>query len=232
MYLLGDVHGNLSYIINHIGFLKLKDQIFIQVGDFGIGFHDKEHEKERLETLNKFLEHTSNHLYVIRGNHDNPSYFQGDHMYSNLKLLKDYTVLDIEDHKILFVGGAISIDRSGRIKGKSYWPDEKFIYDSKKIKKIEGCDIVITHSCPNEFFPMGCDAPIVNGWHWRELDDWGTDLKKDLIKERELHSKMWLELRNKNNIKLWAYGHFHTYNNILLDDMRIKLMDINEFWEY
>ena len=85
----------------------------IQVGDFGAGFR-----KDFLDDmlyLNDVLNEYNVTLYVIRGNHDDPKFFNGNHNWGNLKLLKDYTVLDLEGKKILLIGGAISIDRGNRI---------------------------------------------------------------------------------------------------------------------
>ncbi|NCW12503.1 MAG: VCBS repeat-containing protein [Chitinophagia bacterium] len=36
----------------------------------------------------------------------NPDFFNGNYNYSNLKLLKDYTILNIDGHNFLFIGGA------------------------------------------------------------------------------------------------------------------------------
>jgi hypothetical protein len=34
---------------------------------------------------------------------------------TNIKLIKDYTVLNLEGNNILFIGGAISVDRKSRM---------------------------------------------------------------------------------------------------------------------
>ena len=54
--------------------------------------------------------------YMIRGNHDNPAYFEGTTFsYKRFIAVPDYTILQACNHSILCVGGAISIDRIYRI---------------------------------------------------------------------------------------------------------------------
>jgi UDP-2,3-diacylglucosamine pyrophosphatase LpxH len=82
---------------------------------FSIGFTTPENDMRILEDLNEQLKKKNITMYAIRGNHDNPAFFKGDHILSNLKLLPDYTVLDLEGKKILLVGGAVSVDRVPRL---------------------------------------------------------------------------------------------------------------------
>jgi metallophosphoesterase superfamily enzyme len=74
IYIVGDIHGKFETIFNHLYYNELKDVVYIQVGDFGIGYNLK-YEKEKLRELNLLLEERYSELYVIRGNHDDPSFF-------------------------------------------------------------------------------------------------------------------------------------------------------------
>ena len=124
MFILGDTHGNftyLRYLINTIG----KKGPIIQVGDFGMNNNVNPMEA-LLYGLNKLLGEIGTKLYVIRGNHDNPYFWQGNHIYENIQLLPDYTIKEVEGKRVLFVGGATSIDRKVNA---NYWADEKFVYD-------------------------------------------------------------------------------------------------------
>ena len=113
---LGDIHGNFNYLKNQIIQKRISDCTIIQVGDFGIGFTHRDNDIATLESLNDFLIGHSITMLSIRGNHDDPSFFDGSVNYSNLKLIKDYTSLEIEGNGYLFIGGAISVDRTERIK--------------------------------------------------------------------------------------------------------------------
>ena len=83
-YLLGDIHGEWSVILNHLHRvsefdLKEKDRVcYIQVGDFGMGYRAKEKEFAKLKILNEELTKHNSDLFIIRGNHDDPEWFQAD----------------------------------------------------------------------------------------------------------------------------------------------------------
>ena len=151
---IGDVHGEFKELSNKLANTNVKNSTFIQVGDFGLGFKRKENEAAELNTLNKRLKDLNNEMYVIRGNHDDPSYFTSNRSYSNILFLEDYTLLKVEGKNILLVGGAISIDRSWRVLNNSYWLEEVFVYDKIKLenalRNFDRVDIVVTHNAPNE----------------------------------------------------------------------------------
>jgi len=234
---LGDIHGNFTQLRAYINRLNISDTTIIQVGDFGIGFTTKKNDEEILFELNKFLESKTIIMLAIRGNHDDPFYFNGDHMYSNLKLLPDYTVMDIEDEKHLFVGGAISIDRKYRIENdkvydrmgvakNSYWKDEVFVLNKKKLNKIKGIDVLITHTTPDWCFPVnyGSFPEIVRSF---ANDD--PSLIFDLTMEREELGKFFSILSENNNIKHHFYGHFHNSHTVENEGCTHHLLGIFEF---
>lgn len=207
---LGDLHNNYNYLLNEIKDKEITDCNIIQVGDFSI-FKD-----DILCKLNNFLKYRNIILYAIRGNHDDPNLFTGEHIFSNLRLLPDYTVLNIDNQNILFVGGATSVDRkislrkmaSGESEIPIYWEDEVFQLDEEKLKDISNIDIIITHTCPEWCYPnnrLGFSDFVLN---YAEND---KDLLNDLNRERELVSRMFNILKeNGNKIKKHYYGHFHT----------------------
>lgn len=214
MYFLGDLHGSISHFLYTLVRLNKKGLNVIQVGDFGIGFNNEKVELKNLDYLNQSLIEWDCNLYIIRGNHDDPKFFKGDYkdkinkMYSNIHFVEDYEVLEIENKKIFFLGGGISIDRTYRTENKTYWKDEVVVYDENKIKNViknhDDIDIIVTHSAPMWCEPQGINAPIVRTYC--KIDE---DLKKDLIEERETLSKIFDELNEKFKFKYHFYGHFH-----------------------
>lgn len=241
---IGDTHGNHKLIIHRVKSLHLEGETLFHVGDFGVGFAKTEHEDiERMAELNKILKKHNCHLYVIRGNHDNPEFFKGNHDYSNLHLLPDYSVIEVNGEKVLMVGGAISVDRRPRKDDmqkyramgsdySTYWYDEGFVLDKDKLESISDINYVITHSCPKFVFPINDQSnavdshgPFVQRFAW---NDYG--LKDDLNKERNDLTEMW-EMLNKNNyIKKWFYGHFHTSKQELVDGTDFILLNCDEFY--
>ena len=234
--ILGDIHGEFELLRKSIDKKQISDVIIIQVGDFGIGFYDKHKDQHKLHTLNNFFIEKNIEMYVIRGNHDDPSYFNGDHNYSNLKLLKDYTELNINGFNFLFIGGAVSIDRQYRLaeqiqygKRPSFWFDEKFNLDIDKVENIENIDVVITHTAPNICHPNNDNGypPIVLNYTYVD-----NTLLEDLEEERNNMDMLLDRLKIKNNIKKWYYGHFHTRKTEIIDNIEFNLVDVFEFREF
>ncbi len=98
---IGDVHGEFKELTVKLARSNVRESHFIQVGDFGLGFKKKEAESDELEALNSFLIKENNHLYVIRGNHDNPKYFKASSGFSNITFLADYSLIELEGQTIL-----------------------------------------------------------------------------------------------------------------------------------
>jgi len=241
---IGDTHGNHKLIAHRIKSLKLENEILLHVGDFGVGFAKSEHEDiEKMAYLNKTLKKFNSHCYVIRGNHDNPTFFQGNHNYSNLHLIPDYSVIEVNGEKVLMVGGAISVDRQPRkddmrkwaIKGSdyaTYWYDEGFVLDKEKLEAMTNIDYVITHSSPKFVFPINdfsnivdSHGPFVQRFAWNDYS-----LKDDLNKERIELAEMYDILIKNNSIKKWFYGHFHTSKEELVGETNFVLLNCDEFY--
>ena len=70
---------------------------------------------------------------IIKGRFylNNGDIFEGT-VADNFKLVEDYTIMQYGDKLIQFIGGAISVDRSGRKEGTSYWKDEGVEFKKNK----------------------------------------------------------------------------------------------------
>jgi len=230
-----DWHGEWNKVIREIKRLELSDCTIIQVGDFGIGFEKPEKELRTMQYLNATLESNNIKLYAIRGNHDDPAYFDGTYKVGNIELLADYTILNIEGKSILCVGGAISVDRSpnpevpnmygkpwkGRKLGKSYWVDEAFVLCEEKLKDIRDIDVVVTHSAPAFCYPF-----IKSGMDkWIKYD---PALKQECDNERNDHSKMHEILVRNNTIAHWFYGHYHESHHENINGTEFRLLGLND----
>jgi predicted phosphodiesterase len=235
--ILGDIHGKFSHIKWTIKHRHLRNTTIIQVGDFGVGYEPTVDDKN-LEDLNKFLLEKNCTVYAIRGNHDDPSYFEGNHIFSNLKLMPDYSQEIIEGKKFLFCGGAISIDRkfslskmqmsaSHGLNKPMYWWDEAFDLDLEELEKIRDVEIVITHTAPEWAFPQNKNGfgDFVTAFFF---DD--AELEADLLKERAAVSKFFQKLKeNGNPIELHFYGHFHNTGRVEWQGIDHILVDQGEF---
>lgn len=225
----GDIHGNLDVITGFIKKNHLNNCAIIVAGDFGIGFEYSVKELRKLDYFDNLLKNTNCTVYAIRGNHDDPTYFNGRYDTEFIKLVMDYTVLELNLLNILCVGGAVSIDRMNRKsythgKGRNWWLNETFYYDENKAKNFKGIDVVVTHTAPHFCYPF-----IKQGLeYWANRDDL---LLNDVDVERQNVTKLYEELVKNNHITKWYYGHFHMSNKLPYDKTTFIGLNINEFQE-
>jgi predicted phosphodiesterase len=216
IYIVGDIHGKWDHLFLKIKASEIRNFTLIGVGDLGVGFLDADKQARQFDYINSFFGGKGIDFIGIRGNHDDPSYFNGSIDRSNFKLLPDYTSLTLNDKEFLFVGGAVSIDRKIRKEGVSYWTDEKFVLDHSKIKR---CDVLVTHSAPTWSGPFDKDG--ISSWCDRDETLWD-----ECLQERKDHDVL---------IKLCGAsrhycGHFHTFSLVdfdgcvstILDELEIK----------
>lgn len=220
---IGDLHGNFDFIRWWLKAHQIKNCTLIQVGDFGIGF--KPNTEDRiLQSINEELSERESTLLVIRGNHDNPSYFDGKHDYEFIKFLPDYTTMEIDGLNHLFIGGALSIDRRVRTEGIDYWKNEGFVKDLDKISELKDIDVVVTHTAPNFVEPFGFNGIVA---HYAEND---PTLLEDLTEERKLLNEVFDKLWEKNNIQYHFYGHFHYDTKNLVNNCTHVMLNISQVY--
>ena len=73
LYSVGDIHGNFTNFEKLMGNSKNSD--YILVGDVELGFHSKEYYTEWFRDWNERLKNDGNVVYLMRGNHDDPSFW-------------------------------------------------------------------------------------------------------------------------------------------------------------
>lgn len=204
IYFIGDIHGQFANLLTLLERIELKDCYLICVGDFGIGF--RESDTTSCILMNDFFKERNIMFYSIRGNHDDPLFFKGRWRikHSNFELLEDYTSMELNGEKFLFVGGAVSIDRLYRHEGLSYWIDEIFKLD---LDKIQECDVIVTHSGPTWNGPFEKDG--IQSWCDKDPTLW-----EECLKERTEHDI----LIKKSKAKRHYCGHFHQYYFVDFDD--------------
>ena len=98
--------------------------------------------------------------------------------------------------KIMFCGGASSIDKNFRIPGESWWAGETISEsDMMKLPEIQKIDIIISHTCPTKFNKM-MNFSVYYDCSQKALDYIFENYKPNL----------------------WFFGHFHCYNKMIIDN--------------
>lgn len=219
IYITGDVHGEfrtLLWIITQKE--KFSNCNIIVAGDVGVGFYKHNYYIDTFKAMNKKISNLNVHLYLVRGNHDNPDYFNNTpedlSNFSHIHFIRDYTVLHIGNHNILCVGGASSVDKKFRTKDVNWWEFENVLpYHKLECKDI---DIVVTHCAP-----MFC-PPRYERISW--MDD---DLYERGMNDRILLANLYFDLlRNNCSVKYWFYGHYH---NHYISDLENSIKDFTDY---
>lgn len=224
MIFLGDVHGSLTEFYQQVKKFDIRNENVIQVGDFGVGFRGVE---EHFNYFHDNLARRNINIYAIRGNHDNPKYFNGDEIFENIHLVPDYTVLNIEDKNILCVGGGISLDRTQRKEFISYWKDEVIKFEFEKLKEFRNIDIVVTHNAPNFLMPtLTRDNYFVMSWCNSD-----KGLYEELEEERKNLTTMYDIISENNILSHWFYGHFHNSYKLFQNNTNFIGLNTNELHE-
>ena len=225
--LVGDIHGELKTIVWKLTQqYKVKDRNVIFLGDFGVGFGRPGSLKHEYQKIERKLEKNNLTFWVLRGNHDDPSYFDGQHDLPRIKFLQDHQVIEIGGWKVYPIGGAQSTDQEWRVSknqemerlGSSlrcWWPGESVVQkDPTEIPPYS--DLVISHTAPIDFSPT-CSR----------LGDMSTEVYEKIVQERVYLSTVLHETRTK----YWFYGHFHKSFSGGIGDMLWRGLGINEIYE-
>lgn len=230
LYFTGDIHGGfreLTYSL--VSQWRLSDCVVVVCGDIGMGFYKRGYYADEFQRMQKKLADVNVTLVMFRGNHDNPEYYnskdfseyQYDGAYPNVYLVPDLTILETCVGNVLCIGGAISIDRSMRTEGVSWWQNEKMVLPTdaelEEISK-ESIDIVATHCCP-----LVCGPRFNDAMGFEKLDKF---IMSELQNERLDFNDLLDKLKKDNPVKWWFYGHFHGHYSDQIDGVRFIGLDM------
>ncbi len=239
LYVSGDIHGEFESLVYNIRQQHITNAVVIAAGDCGFGFEKPEHYKQEYGKLSAKLRAANLMLIMVRGNHDDPEYFEKRLIdFPRMKAIPDYSVVIAGGRNILCVGGAISLDRSMRLQemqmaqeqGKAeepcYWRNEAPFYSENELARLRESgikiDAVVTHTAPSFCYP-----PTKRG-----LDSWGEEdscLMADVKCERQtmsmLHDQL---LADKHPVRDWVYGHFHIDYTEDINNVCYTLLGIEE----
>ena len=233
----GDIHGAFeTMVFKTCVQYGMTDTLVIVAGDCGFGFERPNRYINLYNALAGRLKKANNWIVFIRGNHDDPSYFQEEKIcYERFRCVPDYSVIQACGLDILCVGGGVSIDRLARQREDaryirketaSYWADEMPVFDEAKIEEISDyclIDTVVTHTAPSF-------CPILDKNGLRSWAAYDPQLLVDCDMERITMDRIYQTLKkNGHPVNKWYYGHFHQKWTWKYEDTDFKMLDIMEF---
>jgi hypothetical protein len=213
IYVCGDTHGFVTDTkkLNHLNFPEqddlTKEDVVIQLGDFGWVWYPIGSNKLQEYWLD-WLAKKNFTLAVVLGNHENYDIIEklpiikkwGDEVrvlkrdVSEIYFFKKGAVYTINGKKVLTIGGALSIDKSSRSEGVSWWAQEEL---SKKelenslieiVKHDKKFDYVLTHTCPKRYLRYFLNHSLKMNCSVSNF----LDYVKDIV-----------------TFESWHFGHFH-----------------------
>lgn len=243
LVICGDIHGDFVPLVYEITVrYGMRDTLVIVAGDCGFGFEKPNAYNNIFRRIEKRLVQNNCWIAMVRGNHDDPAYFElqadGNTLihHARWQTVPDYTVIQACGRMVLCVGGAVSVDRQIRMHemerhlGKRYyWPNETVRYDAEALEAIRNAglkvDTVVTHTAPSM-----CEFQSKQGLAtWAQCD---ATLLDDCNAERAAMDDIIVHLKqDKHPLERWYYGHFHNSWHSEIDGVWFKMLDIMELIE-
>ena len=226
IFVTGDCHGSQDIKkldLKHFPEQKhlTRDDIIIVAGDFGAPWDFLESQEDRF-TL-KWHENKTYTTLFVDGNHENFDALQNypviefhgaicHQIRPHVLHVMRGEVIQIAEHRILCMGGAVSIDKQLRQTGASWWPEEEPSYQEwhyavDQLGKWRP-DIIITHDAPGS---------VIKAMQLYENDD------PDAV-ERGMEQLLQIIKDEKSPVKNWYFGHHHRDADTHSDNIRYRLV--------
>lgn len=229
IYITGDKHTDFKEVLYFCYVNKTTlDDILIVLGDTGINYHANEKDNELKRNLKEYYPIT---FFCIHGNHEerpekidsyktkrfHNGFVYYEEEYPNILFAKDGEVYDFNNHKVLVIGGAYSVDKYFRlVRGYNWYESEQPNDKTKsKVRKVlnnldNKIDIILSHTCPYKYLPR---EMFLDGIEQSTVDN-STEYFLD-------------EIEQTTDYKKWYCGHYHT--NKKIDKMIFMFDEIEEF---
>jgi hypothetical protein len=209
----GDWHGNFLWAASQLAAMRCvipeeEEEVLyvLHCGDFG--FWPGSSFAEDVDFLARGL---GIRIWVTPGNHDDyrgkngvPAWLATTIEDNNaLIALKRGTRWSWHGHEWLSVGGATSPDRSIRIEGANWWPEEEVTYRDVIIATARGpADVLLTHD-------VGHSVPL-------RLPAWPRVWGEAELKRAQAHRLRMDAIFSAVKPQLWLHGHYHLFHESLI----------------
>ena len=215
----------------------LEDSVIVVNGNLGFNNYKMDSKMSKLEKLNKLLAKNNTYILFMRGNCEDPKVFEEEAInLSNIKTIKDYSVINFKAFNCLCVGGCVSVDREWKKKQFEltekalYFKGEEFKYNDKEMDEIiKAFDIhcVITSASPSFTFPS---TNFLCRNEWEKMD---KTLKNDIINERKDMDKLYNKfIENGKKPYMWVYGGYQVDKAEMSNDIMFKSMKSQELTNF
>jgi hypothetical protein len=184
---IGDVHGHYNRYKKIIAGVPRS----IQLGDMGVGF------RYFGGARHGTVEQNPPHYAMVRGNH---RFIRGNH--DNPETCRQHSQWIPDGHfedGIMFVGGAVSVDRAWCTEGYNWWPEEEL--SPAELQRLIAFfvanrpRVMVTHDCPEEAAGVVLNRfPII-----------GSAKRQTPSRTRLALQEMWAV----HPPALWLFGHYH-----------------------
>lgn len=216
----GDWHGVGKYTSKALYRLKNSGEIpdgLVHVGDFGFSTRDR-----YVNLVNTILKDLDREMLVVPGNHEDYDYLDAlpfdDRGFqvasSNVFVVPRGHRWEWSGVTFAGLGGAYSVDRRFRSRGRSWWPQEEITEDDY-LKTVAGgpVDVLVTHEAP-----------------WRPpTRSRDGELPFSLSRKEERQSKKGRDLVARTIVattpKLHVHGHWHRYYEKMFRDTTVVGLD-------
>lgn len=223
----GDIHGDIKLLTWELTEkYKLSDCDVLVLGDFGVGFGKPRGLEEVYKKIKGRLERKNIKIWAIRGNHDDPKYFDGSVVFPHLELLPDNKIVEICGKTIFPIGGGPSEDQEWRIKRNKGWEklgsSKRLWWEGERISRLDQddfpirVDYIVSHIAPISFLPVPIRDPEISPDIWEQIISdrrYLEDINTFVLAER------------------WFYGHYHRSYIGESGQLRYRGLGIRELYE-
>lgn len=210
---LGDIHGDISTIKWQL------TSSMVQVGDFHLAGYDEWDQAFYEKNLGRDIKVSVDYTFpypmgFVCGNHDNFKVLNPDGKELQ-RVAKNlfYIPRGFVSGKVLFIGGADSIDADRRIPGWDWFPEESISQQQfyRIIEIDKPIEVIVSH-----------DAPLEYLYKIRKLRNIHKKPSQLSMQQIFYHFKP----------KLWIHGHYHVYSDLNYNDCRFISLDVNQVMNF
>ena len=250
----GDVHGKFDELVYRITTMHgMTDTVVIVAGDCGFGFHRRGYYDQVLQRVLPKLEKARCWVVFVRGNHDNPAYFDGEEIsHKRWCCVGDYSVVVTAVGNILCVGGATSVDRCNResyrppyhlgknegvrrrtllgyleepqsLEPADWWPMETPYFDESAMESIYHAGRS-TQAVVSHIPPSVAEDVAPPSW-LGYLTERDPALLDDMRRDRETMDALLGRMRRDcHPVRHWLYGHYHHSWSARIDGINYTML--------